>query len=79
MAWPIFCSVAAYDMSTVRIQQQLAHALLAHGVSGEVVYSISDGFTVVVDDVSQVETARAAVADYPEVTLVIAHGLGCCG
>jgi hypothetical protein len=61
-------------LSQARLQQQLAHALLAHGVSGEIVPTDAGGLLLVVDDVRQVEAARAVVAAYfPEVTRVIAH------
>jgi hypothetical protein len=60
-------------MSAGRLQH-IARALLARGVSGEVVSTDAGGFTVVVDDVDQVEAARGAVAGCPEVTRVTAHG-----
>lgn len=38
-------------------QEQLARALLLRGVSGEIVRSPADGFTVVVDDEARLEAA----------------------
>jgi hypothetical protein len=59
---------------TARLQQHIARALLAHGVSGELVPMIAGGLLLVVDDARQLETARAAVsADFPEVARVTTH------
>jgi hypothetical protein len=56
-------SGGAPNMPALLQTQQLARALLAQGVSGEIVCS-GDGFTVVVDDEHQLEIAAAVVAKY---------------
>jgi hypothetical protein len=59
-------------MTALRLQQQIARALLARGVSGELIPVRAGELLLVVADVTQLEKAHAAIAAYPEVTLITA-------
>lgn len=49
-------------MGLSQIAQQFGRALQAYGVSAEITFCRTDMFSVLVDDASQLETAKAVIS-----------------